>query len=1332
MSQSASIALVTAAELEKIVRFRPNLKPGDRIEGKVLEVRSDGKTVIDFGKFQAAVELKTDVKEGEVIRFLVVEKGKQLKLKIESSPSKGTQETKALIQQANLQQEKAIEELQSKIHRLLKEESGTRQSADAGKQVDTLLKDLETQLGKLKENLHAPGNRENLSPEVREDIETLLKNLDNTLKKLPGEDAARVSQRLEVLDKALQRLSTLVESGRDFQEIKEQVVKQVSQLKAEVEQANLDPLLKKELEAVVEKLSAAAEKIGQLKSPAQMPEMQRLLAEEIEPRLTEIREILGRQEISPAEERFQAQEEIKARVESLQKEIEIVLQKNPAPAKDIDTLLRTVEKALGEISNPERLADNLREDIGTDLIKLKQQFQEVREKEALPEEVKSRVDNLLKETALILRQMPAKEVPALETAEKLEILSTAVKNLRTSMESANQFHRLRDQVVEQANQLKSLVETADVPLKKEVETAIHQISEAAEKIARLKTADQLPELRRIVTQELDPRITELRQALEREIVVQGSEKYRLVQELSRRADQMQQHLETALAKLPEKAAPAPATREIEALIQAADRALAKLADFPGKAEFNRQPPPLENRPSPPESPRSQDTVQQDLAREIAKIREIVDTPGQSPNREPVPPEVNREMLTLMNRVTETLRQIPASAEASEQLQPLARAVGNLGASLEVLRQFPELRDQISQQVDQVAEQLKSQVERLNLEASAKQDAGAAIDKLSAAAEKISQLKGPEELAELRRLLEGEIKTSLHNLEEILDRAAAATDKTDHQVLREIKIQVEQFRRDLDITLNRLPDAPPRDLEPQLRDVEMALQKAAEFIPPPGNQPSQFSENIQAIYENIKSALRLLQANLQVSGTQLELPAEIRQIFQNLQTGLQLSEVTENLSSQVSQLKSLIESAGLPYEKMTAEIGKSLEEMLDRLNEIKSSQRPQDLHTFIENHLKPYLRSLGDIFNSPALMEKAANPQKLLQALETLRSLQVSADKAAAGGMEPGAELSQLTEFSQRLTQLPQQLQGSMAQAATPNMSEGIAQLARNIEALLARMPEPPGGPGSSAESAANTGLTDKIQTLLSTLRSHFEPLDIGDSALKLVPRLKALVENSGVFFEKKISDIIDKLSATSSRLRNIQTLDQLPEIKSIISQDLKPNLLQLREYLNNERMAAQMGDPKTLENIRHTVEDLLTNISQQQSQAVEQQSQQHPVQAFSFQLPIKGEENPAELKVYYNRGRKKDTPEEYKLSLLLEMDKVGDIRSDFFQLKEDLTITFYVKDDDIKEHFKKHLHEVRDALEPVFETLNLKVEVSRQKIAEFEAEERELEVVSDKAVNVKV
>jgi hypothetical protein len=551
----------------------------------------------------------------------------------------------------------------------------------------------------------------------------------------------------------------------------------------------------------------------------------------------------------------------------------------------------------------------------------------------------------------------------------------------------------------------------------------------------------------------------------------------------------------------------------------------------------------------------------------------------------------------------------------------------------------------------------------------------------------------------------------------------------------IPLEVLERGKQLKLKWEQPESKTPKEPKNIIKQTNVQPGKPVEQLPSKIRQPAQkeikapprFSENIQALYENVKAALRILQANLKVSGNYLEIPGEIRQVILNLQSNLNMSEITDNLLNYLSRLQALLQDAGLSYENILT----TLNEMLTRLSELRGSQQPGELQAFIQNQLKSFLQSLGDLLADPKWMQQLENSQNLFQITQTLYSLETYVENILSRGLETSLQLSQLMEFSEKLANLPRDIKSALTQSASAKVSESIAYLTKNIEALLVGMPERFPGPGSSVEGANGAVLTDKLRTLLSGLRSHFEPLDIGQSALKLVPKLKSLIENSGMFFEKKISDIINKLSEASARMRSIQTLDQLPEIKTIIENDLKPNLLKLRDFLNNERLASQLGDPKTLESIRNAVEDLLSNISSQQSRAVEQQTQQNPLQMFSFHIPIKGEENPAELKVFYKKGRKKDSSEEFRLSLFLEMDKIGEIRSDFFQLKEDLAITFYVKDDGIKEYIDHHVHEVEEALEPVFKNLNLNVIVSRKKIAQFEAEE-ETEIISDKTVNVKV
>lgn len=259
----------------------------------------------------------------------------------------------------------------------------------------------------------------------------------------------------------------------------------------------------------------------------------------------------------------------------------------------------------------------------------------------------------------------------------------------------------------------------------------------------------------------------------------------------------------------------------------------------------------------------------------------------------------------------------------------------------------------------------------------------------------------------------------------------------------------------------------------------------------------------------------------------------------------------------------------------------------------------------------------------------------------------------------------------------------------------------------------------------------EVKQMLTTLQSHFEPLDIGESVSKLTTKLKSLVENSGIFFEKKIHDTIGQLTDASTRISGRENLSRFPETVEIINKDLKPNLLLLREYLDSEKLPSPLRQLGNVEVIKRTVEDLLTNIENQQGRAMDAEMLRQPVLVFSFQIPLKGGTE-ARLKVFYQRKRKKKEEGEFKLSLLLDMDRLGEIRTDFSQGGKKLNITFFVKSDKVKEYIENHLDEVEEPLGPGFKSLNLKVFVSREKIAAFAAEPLEPGIVTDTAVDIKV
>lgn len=259
----------------------------------------------------------------------------------------------------------------------------------------------------------------------------------------------------------------------------------------------------------------------------------------------------------------------------------------------------------------------------------------------------------------------------------------------------------------------------------------------------------------------------------------------------------------------------------------------------------------------------------------------------------------------------------------------------------------------------------------------------------------------------------------------------------------------------------------------------------------------------------------------------------------------------------------------------------------------------------------------------------------------------------------------------------------------------------------------------------------ELRQLLTTLNSHCEPLDLNEPVLKLVPKLKTLVEDSGIFFEKKIQDMSGRLNAAPTPMNNSKNPDMLPGTRDIIANDLKPNLLLLREYFDSDKFPARFGRLENFEMIKNAVEDLLTNINNEQGRAVEAELHRQPVLAFSFQIPLKGGAE-AQLKVFYQKKRQKKEEKQFKLSLLLNMDKLGEIRTDFSQREKKINITFFVKNNKIKEFIESRLNDIKEPLGADFKTSYLKVLVSPKKIETFSAALGEPGIISDRAVDIKV
>ena len=267
------------------------------------------------------------------------------------------------------------------------------------------------------------------------------------------------------------------------------------------------------------------------------------------------------------------------------------------------------------------------------------------------------------------------------------------------------------------------------------------------------------------------------------------------------------------------------------------------------------------------------------------------------------------------------------------------------------------------------------------------------------------------------------------------------------------------------------------------------------------------------------------------------------------------------------------------------------------------------------------------------------------------------------------------------------------------------------------------------ESQTGKSIPQFILNILSGLNSHFESIDLKVIITKLMPQLKAYLENSGFFFEKSLENYILKSPGSSESLSPKQWVD-LPEVKYILSRDLKANLMALNLLLEDKEALQKFFNPRASTALNNSINSLLTDITQQQGRAVGQLDSTEPFQVFSYVLPLKEGAQTARLKVYYQKKQKSGANKGFRISLLLSLDRLGDLRTDFFLLDRDLSITFFVKDNSAKVSIQENLPELQGLLHGFFDQILLKAIVSDKKVMDFDRED--LQVAGDRQVDLRI
>jgi hypothetical protein len=260
-------------------------------------------------------------------------------------------------------------------------------------------------------------------------------------------------------------------------------------------------------------------------------------------------------------------------------------------------------------------------------------------------------------------------------------------------------------------------------------------------------------------------------------------------------------------------------------------------------------------------------------------------------------------------------------------------------------------------------------------------------------------------------------------------------------------------------------------------------------------------------------------------------------------------------------------------------------------------------------------------------------------------------------------------------------------------------------------------------------LPPHLADVLTRLQANLTSLSIGGNIATLMSQLKSHVENSGYFFEAKIQQVISQLSETAETL-SAKTIGGSAGIKAIFSKDLMPNLLILKNFIENDAAVSKLVSNRNPADIKTAVDHLLADIMYQHDLAIKKQSNPDPFQVFTFSFPLKEDHRTAKVKIYYPKKKKDPAKKEFKISILLNMASIGEIRADLRLQKQDLMITFFVKNDSTKKNLETHHDELKGLLYHLFDYLVIKTVVSNKKIKEFHRQD--LYFSADQHIDVRI
>jgi len=261
----------------------------------------------------------------------------------------------------------------------------------------------------------------------------------------------------------------------------------------------------------------------------------------------------------------------------------------------------------------------------------------------------------------------------------------------------------------------------------------------------------------------------------------------------------------------------------------------------------------------------------------------------------------------------------------------------------------------------------------------------------------------------------------------------------------------------------------------------------------------------------------------------------------------------------------------------------------------------------------------------------------------------------------------------------------------------------------------------------NIPADNEIHPVLSTvsnLKNLLRAIDAGGDAEVVSSKIASLLKSSGIFWENRVLTLALS-QAGENELRQADTpidwnlfRNQLETMgKEDVREQMNVLVRQLKEIENSQK--TERPDVPRLASVRAELETFLETMLAQHKQILQEMNLKQEDQAiFSFNLPFEQAKVSGKMKVYLKKkGKGRKQKEGWRISLLLDLSRIGGVRVDLFYLSQILRLSIFVGDRVIQNELMHFSPMLVARLKEFIESVHVEILVSKAKIDHFETED---------------